>query len=226
MAATDDFDDPHGPWTAAHATGGGLGTDDWTLDPADGTFDDLEWSAPDPTTHSDLYLVSPPIMVGSGPAQAEVSHAWSFDTLVANQPPLVGTFYFDGGTIEVIDRRRRHLAAARRQAHGGRLQRHDLQRHRQHARADQQPAVGAPGLRGHERRLSGAGDLDDRPVVVRLEHGAAALPRRQQVGRGRRRLARRRASRSAAPTCRSRRGRCRAPRCARRRWPTPAPISR
>src|SRR6185312_13728613 len=104
-SASDDFDDPHGPWTVSHDTTAGFGTLDWEQLAADGTFDDLEWIGFEQPTTGDMFLVSPTIAVGAatGSPTATIMHAWSLEQLVSDGSGglPVGEFDFDGGVIEV-----------------------------------------------------------------------------------------------------------------------------
>src|SRR6185312_13199665 len=78
---SDDFDDPHGPWTFGHDSTAGFGSQDWQTAPADGTFDDLSWIGLEQPVKGDMYLVSPTIAVGAatGSPTATIQHAWAFE---------------------------------------------------------------------------------------------------------------------------------------------------
>lgn len=89
-SATDDVEAPTSAWTVANNPNGDTGSD-WRVFASSPT--EHFWFGPNASSPADLYLVSPPLAVGSGAFTVTFGHRWDFE--------FDGDTFFDGGALEV-----------------------------------------------------------------------------------------------------------------------------
>ncbi len=89
-STTDDVEAPETAWTVANNPNGDTGSD-WRVFANSPT--EHFWFGPNASSPADLYLVSPPLSVGTGAFTVTFAHRWDFE--------FDGDTFFDGGTVEL-----------------------------------------------------------------------------------------------------------------------------